>query len=139
MPRQVEYEGRPGVWCCLSGLYGSHGLEAAQIAGYPARYVGGVLQVNAKANNKAPAGWVEASGYSQEMTPAEFEAAYPFLDARLVPYEDASPVTLENAQTAPPNEANRRPVPQWQASRDLLLAQGECPCGILRAMCDYHR
>ena len=30
-------------------------------------------------------------------------------------------------------------APQWQLSRSLSMAMGECVCGIARRQCDYHR
>lgn len=50
---------------------------------------------------------------------------------RLVPYPDEiQTVTVRVSVKA---------KPQWQASRDASLAPGECPCGIQRDLCDYHR
>ena len=30
-------------------------------------------------------------------------------------------------------------IDEWKVSRSVGLASNECPCGILRSKCDYHK
>jgi len=140
MPREVEYEIN-GRWY-RSGLLGREGMRATQAAGLGARYVGGVLQVNAKSNGGNPGGWLAAPEYAQELTPAEYEHANGLVEARLVPYEDCPETWTYKGSIQTVSVEGRivgEETPAWKQARDLSLAPGECPCGILRAGCDYHR
>lgn len=51
----------------------------------------------------------------------------------------SKPVAPTAAKPVPQPPQKSLEVPQWKLSLSLSMKDGECPCGIARSVCSFHR